>query len=55
MHPKKEGEMFGLVWKIILLGKRRTKNKLDHMGLIINYLNKRRVGGLERAYMGIHI
>ena len=35
--------------------KRRTKMILDYVGLIINYLRKRRVGGLERYYTGISI
>ena len=31
----------------MLLGKKRSTNKLDYVDLIINYLKKRRVGGLE--------
>ena len=37
--------MFGLVLRIMMLGKRRSTKKLDYMALIINYLNKRRVWG----------
>ena len=32
-----------------------STKKLDYVDLIINDLNKRRVGGFDRAYMGIHI
>ena len=35
--------------------KMRTKKILEYMGLIINNLRKRRVGGLDRDYTGIHV
>ena len=44
LHPK-VGEKFGLVWRIMLLEKRRITKKLGYVALIINDLNKRRVGG----------
>ena len=53
-HPK-GGELFGLVWRIMSLDKRRSKNKLDYMVLIINHFKNRRVGGFERSYMGDRI
>ena len=52
---KGEGRVLGVLWKIILLERRRSTNKLDYMDLIINYLKEIRVGGFERAYMDIHI
>ena len=39
----------------MLLSKIMSTKKLDYVDLIINDLNKRRVGGFDRAYMGIHI
>ena len=39
----------------MLLGESRITNKLDYVDLIISYLNERRVRGVERAYMVIHI
>ena len=44
-----------LLWRIISSSKWRTTNILDYMAYIINYLNKRRVGGFKRDYMGIII
>ena len=32
-HPK-GGGLFGLVWRIMLLGKRRSKKKFDYVALI---------------------
>ena len=43
-HPR-GGGLFGLVWSIILLGERRSTEKLDYVDLIINYFKKRRGGG----------
>ena len=42
LYPKGGG--FGLVWRIMLLGKRRSINKLDYMALVKNYLKKKRYG-----------
>ena len=48
-HPKGGGgELFGLALMIISSTKRSNTNLLDFLGLIVNYLRKRRVGGLER-------
>ena len=41
----------GVVWtyeKDHIINERRNTNLLDYMGLIINYLGKRRVGLIER-------
>ena len=38
-----------------IIDKRRTTKIMEYMGLIINYLRKTRVGGLERDYMGVFI
>ena len=46
-HPKGGGGLFGLVWSIILLGGRRSTEKLDYVDLIINYFKKRRGGGAK--------
>ena len=43
LYPK-GGVFFGLVWRIMLLGKRRSINKLDYMALVKNYLKKKRYG-----------
>ena len=45
-HPK-GGKCFGLVSRIISLRKRSNTMLLDYVGLIINYLKKRRVGDLR--------
>ena len=48
----------GIVWNCVkdhISMKRRTKKILDYMDLIINYLRKRGVGGLDRDYTGILI
>ena len=47
--------MFVLVTRIILSRKSSNTMILDYMGLIINYLSIRRVGGFESDYMGIPI
>ena len=47
LHPK-VGEKFGLVWRIMLLEKRRITKKLGYVALIINDLNKRKVRGFEK-------
>ena len=41
-HPEKGGG-FGLVWRIILLGKNRSTKQLYYVALIINCFKKRRV------------
>ena len=51
----KGGQLFGLVGRIVSSTKSRTTKIFDYMGLIINYLRKRRVGGLYRDYTGIMI
>ena len=45
-HTKKRGG--GLVERIISLRKRRNTMLLYYVGLIINHLKKRRVGGFNR-------
>ena len=47
--------MFGLVWRIMLLGKMSSTKQLDYVALIISYFKNRRVGGFERAYTDICI
>ena len=40
-----------IVWTCVkyhIIYKRRTTNILEYVGLIINYLRKRRVGGIDR-------
>ena len=56
-HPKigGGGELFGILWRIILLVKIRITKQLYYVDLIINYLKKMSVGIFDRAYMGIHI
>ena len=49
---KRGGTLFGIVWRIILSRKNRSVNKLDFVDYIIKYLKTRRVGRLERPYMG---
>ena len=44
---RKGGGLFGILWKIILLRKRRSTNKLDHVDFIVNYLKKMRMRGLR--------
>ena len=43
--------------RIMLLGKSRSRNKLDHVDFIMDYLNKRREGGFvgERIYGYPHL
>ena len=53
-HPK--GGAF--VWtcaKDHIFNEKKDYKKLDYVGLIINHLRKRRVGGLERDWTGILI
>ena len=38
-----------------IIEQRKRIGKLDYVDLIINYLKKMRMGGLEREFMGIHI
>ena len=47
--------MFGLVLRIIMLGKMRSTKKLDYMALIINYLNKRRLWGGSIGHIWVYI
>ena len=54
MHPK-EGNILGLVSRIISLRKSGNTKLLDYVGLIINSLKNRRVGVSERDYTGILI
>ena len=51
MSASKRGEggvLFGLVWRIMLLGENRSKKQLNCVDLIINYFKKRRVRGFDR-------
>ena len=38
-------KVFGLLWRIMLLDKRRRTNQLDYVALIINYFKKTRGRG----------
>ena len=52
---QKGSELFGIVWRIMLLVKIRINKQLDYVDFIINYLKNRRMGGFKREYMGINI
>ena len=55
-HPKGGGgRLFGILWRIIFPGKKRSTNQLYCVALIINYFKKMSMGMFEREYMGIHI
>ena len=47
MHSKRE-EIIWVCVKDNVVGKMRSKNKLDCMIFIVNYFRKRRVGGVDR-------
>ena len=49
-HIRKGGTLFGLVRRMISSRKMRTTKLLDYVDLVIDYLNKRRIGGFERDY-----
>ena len=57
LHPTRGGGLFGLVWRIMILGKRRITKKLDYVNLIINYFNNRRGegGGVSRGNIWVCI
>ena len=52
MHMWGGGGGGGLVWRIVLLGKRTNTKQLDYMALVINYLKKSRVGGFIYGIYG---
>ena len=54
MYPKKGGGV-GILWRNVSSREMRRIGKSAKMSSIILYLNKRRMGGIERAYMDIHI
>ena len=53
-HPKGKGGV-EIVWRIMLLGKRTSTKKLDHVDLILNYFQKRKVRISMRGFMVILI
>ena len=42
LHPKGGVCVFGLVWRIMLLGKIRSTKKFHSVALVLNYFRKRR-------------
>ena len=51
--PHKKGlRLFGILWMIILLGRRMRIRKLDYIYFIIHSLKKRRMGGFDGGIDG---
>ena len=55
LRIQKGGTLFEIVLSLLFLMKRRTTNIFEYVSLIINYLDKSRVGGFDRYYTSILI